>query len=198
MFRGVDAVARLEPRGPEQYHQYVFGVDWGRSNDFTVVSIIDASTMEQVALDRFTQIDWEFQSERLHRWADLYQPRAIVAETNAMGNPMVERLQQGYGRVYGDSRRALPMIPWNATNASKAAAIQALSLAIENGEVTLLNDQVQTGELLAYEAERMPSGLLRYGAPVGQHDDCVVALALAWLGASQPTQTTRSSYAFSR
>src|SRR5262252_9894443 len=156
VFRGVDAAAYLQPEGPVDGHVYVFGVDWGRSNDFTVISVVDASTHEQVALDRFTQIDWEFQSERLHRWADLYKPRAIVAETNAMGNPMVERLQQGYGRMLGDARRALPMIPWNATNASKAAAIQSLSLAIENGEVALLADQVQTGELLAYEAERLP------------------------------------------
>jgi hypothetical protein len=198
VFRGVDAVAYLEPQGPSEGHQYVFGVDWGRSNDFTVVSVLDASTSEQVAVDRFTQIDWEFQSERLHRWADLYKPRAIVAESNAMGNPMVERLQQGYGRMYGDSRRALPMQPWLATNASKAAAIQALSLAIENGDIALLNDQVQTSELLAYETERLPSGLLRYGAPTGQHDDTVIALALAWLGASSPMRTTRSSYAFSR
>ena len=198
VFRGVDAVAYLQPEPPREGHQYCFGVDWGRSNDFTVISVIDASTCQQVAVDRFTQIDWEFQSERLHRWADLYRPRGIVAETNAMGNPMVERLSTGYGRMYGDARRALPMIPWNATNASKAAVIQALSLAIENGEVALLADQVQTGELLAYEAERLPSGLLRYGAPAGQHDDTVIALALAWQGASQPTQTTRSSYAFSR
>jgi hypothetical protein len=198
VFRGVQAVARLEPQGPLEGHQYVFGIDWGRSNDFTVISVLDASTLEQVALDRFTRVEWEFQAERLHRWADLYHPRGIVAETNAMGNPIVERLQQGYSRMLGDARRALPMIPWLATNASKAAAIQSLSLAIENGDVTLLEDDVQTGELLAYEAERLPSGLLRYGAPVGQHDDTVIALALAWVGASQPAVTTRSSYAFSR
>src|SRR5262252_8725222 len=156
VFRGVDAAAYLQPEGPVDGHVYVFGVDWGRSNDFTVISVVDVSTNCQVAIDRFTQIDWEFQSERLHRWADLYRPRAIVAETNAMGNPMVVRLSMGYGRVYGDARRALPMQPWLATNATKAAAIQALSLAIENGDVALLEDQVQRSELLAYEAERLP------------------------------------------
>ena len=165
VFRGVDAVSYLEPQPPLEGHQYVFGVDWGRSNDFTVVSVLDASTCQQVAVDRFTQLDWEFQAERLHRWADLYHPRAIVAETNAMGNPIVERLSQGYSRMYGDSRRALPMQPWLATNASKAAAIQALSLAIENGDIALLEDQVQTSELLAYEATKLPSGIRRYGAP---------------------------------
>ena len=46
---------------------------------------------------------------------------------------------------------------------------------------------VLLGELLAYQAERLPSGLLRYGAPEGSHDDCVIALA--WSGASvQPTR----------
>jgi len=198
VFRGVDACAYLEPAPPAEHHQYVFGCDWGRSNDFTVISIIDASTQQQVALDRFTQVDWEFQAERLHRWYDLYRPRAIVAEVNAMGNPIVERLQQGYSRLIGDSRRALPMQPWLATNASKAAAIQALSLAIENGDLALLNDQVQTAELLSYEATKLPSGILRYGAPIGQHDDTVVALALAWIGAQKPAQTTRSAYVFSR
>ena len=39
-------------------------------------------------------------------------------------------------------------------------------------------------ELKAYQAERLPSGLRRYGAPSGQHDDCVIALAIAWSSVS--------------
>jgi phage FluMu gp28-like protein len=198
VFRDVQSAARLEPQGPQRGHTYVIGCDWARSNDFTVFSIVDASTYEQVAMDRFTQIDFEFQTERLHRWADLYQPRVILAEANALGQPLVERLQQGYGRLYGDSRRALPVQPWWSTNATKAAVVQGLSVAIENGDLALLDDAVQTGELQAYEVERLPSGMLRYGAPSGQHDDTVIALALAWAAASVETQTTRSSYAFSR
>ena len=37
---------------------------------------------------------------------------------------------------------------------------------------------------MAYQAERLPSGLLRYGAPGGQHDDTVMALAIAWSAVS--------------
>jgi hypothetical protein len=196
VFRGVPAVSRLEPRPPQRGHSYVFGVDWGRSNDYTAISVLDASTLEQVALDRFTQIDFEFQTERLHRWAELYQPRAIVAESNAMGGPLVERLQSGYGRLLGQARRALPIVAWTATNATKAAAIQQLSQAIEEGGVTLLHDEVQIGELLAYEVEQLPSGVFRYGAPAGQHDDTVIALALALLGAATDSGTRTSSYAF--
>jgi phage FluMu gp28-like protein len=198
VFRGVQAVARLEPQPPQRGHTYVIGCDWARSNDFTVFSVVDASTYQQVAMDRFTQIDFEFQTERLHRWADLYQPRVVLAEANALGQPLVERLQQGYGRMYGDNRRPLPVQPWWSTNATKAAVVQGLSVAIENGDLALLDDTVQTGELQSYEVERLPSGMLRYGAPSGQHDDTVIALALAWAAASTETQTTRSSYAFSR
>jgi len=59
-----------------------------------------------------------------------------------------------------------------------------LALAFERGEIRILNDVVLVSELAAYQAERLPSGLLRYSAPAGQHDDCVMALAIAWSAAS--------------
>jgi hypothetical protein len=69
------------------------------------------------------------------------------------------------------------------TNATKANVVQKLQLAFEQGKILLLNDDVQRSELMAYQAEKLPSGLLRYGSPDGMHDDTVIALALAWYGA---------------
>lgn len=199
VFRGVRAVARLQPQRPVRGHQYVIGVDWGRTNDFTAFSVVDATLGEQVALDRFSEIDYELQTERLHRWCVAYRPVLIVAEQNSMGRPLVERLQTGYARILGEPRPALPVWAWDATNASKAALVQALGLAIERGDLTLLDDPVQTAELLGYEAQVLPSGMLRYGAPQGLHDDTVIALGLAYLGAQRErTPTARSSYAFNR
>lgn len=196
VFRGVEAVARLDPQSPTPHHQYVFGVDWARDLDFTVVSIIDAGTREQVALDRFNRIDWEFQTERLHRWARAYSPRLIVAEANSMGGPLISRLQNGYLLVTGEYRQALPVHAWTATNATKAAVIQALSLAIEQGELTLLKDAVQKAELQSFESTVTQTGLVRYAAPDGMHDDTVIALALAWSGAAAEQQPSRTRYAF--
>ena len=196
VFRAIHAVARLKPRAPEPGHQYVMGVDWGRTNDFTVLSVIDVSTLEQVFLDRFTEIDYELQTERLHRVARAYRVRAIIAEANAMGGPIIERLQRGYQLITGEKRPSLPVIAWTATNATKAQTIQDLSVAIEQGAITLLDDAVQTAELMAYEGERLPSGLMRYGAPSGLHDDCVIALALAHEAASVEPSIQRSRYAF--
>jgi len=188
VFRGVSAVSRLTPQPRQAGHQYCIGVDWGRTNDFTAISIVDATLGNQVALDRFSEIDYELQTERLHAWAEVYRPTLIVAEKNSIGSPLVERLQSGYARIIGAPRPALPVWAWDATNASKAALVQSLGLAIERGELTLLDDPVQQSELLGYEASVLPSGMLRYGAPPGQHDDTVIALGLAYLGAQREHQ----------
>jgi hypothetical protein len=196
VFRGVGAVSRLQPTPPERGHQYVIGVDWGRTTDFTAICIMDATLQEQVALDRFSEIDYELQTERLHRWCEAYRPVLVVAERNAMGRPLVERLQTGYARLLAGPRPALPVWAWEATNASKAAMVQTLGLAIERGDITLLDDATQSGELLAYEAKTLPSGMLRYGAPSGQHDDTVIALGLAYLGCQRETSVPRTKYGF--
>jgi hypothetical protein len=198
VFRGVTAVSRLKPAGPTRGHVHVFGVDWGRTNDYTVVSVIDATLMEQRVIDRYSQVEYEFQTERLHKLAEVFKPISVVAEANSMGGPLVERLQRGYSRLIGAPRPPLPVYGWTATNASKAAAIQALSLGIEQGQLTLLDDQVQAGELLAYEGRMSPAGVMRYSAPPGMHDDTVTALSLAFLGSQheRATPAARSHYAF--
>jgi hypothetical protein len=197
VFRSVHAVARLQPAGPLKGHAHVFGVDWGRSNDYTVVSVLDATLMEQRLVDRFSQIEYEFQTARLQKIVDVYHPVQIVAEANSMGGPLVERLQRGWVDAMGRRHAPLPVYGWTATNATKAAMVQSLALGIEQGLVTLLDDRVQTSELLAFESETTPGGVTRYGAPAGMHDDTVVALGLAFLGAHHESSgPARTRYGF--
>lgn len=173
VFRGVRLAATAEPS--HEYigtHSYIVGVDWGKHADFTAVAVLDASTRAMVALDRFNQIDYTLQTGRLRALADRYRPAAIVAERNSMGEAILETLE----------RQGLPVEPFTTTAPSKKAAIEALALAIERRDLALLPDPVLLAELEAYEATRLPSGLLRYGAPSGMHDDTVMALALAWHG----------------
>ena len=92
-----------------------------------------------------------------------------------MGQPNIEALQNS----------GLYVTPFTTTNATKANIIQALELAFERGEIALLNDELQINELTAYQSEKLPSGLVRYGSPDGLHDDTVMALAMAWSGISK-------------
>ena len=151
---------------------YVIGVDWGRHNDFTVFTTIDARRNAVVAIDRFTDIDYSVQLSRLQA-LHLRFPRApILAESNSMGGPLIEQLQ----------RMRLPVQAFHTSAASKTQAIEALALAFENASIRLPNVPWLIDELMAFDQERLPSGMMRYGAPRGGHDDGVMSLAIAWSG----------------
>jgi len=153
-------------------------VDWAKHTDFTVVTVMDITTKSMAYMDRFNQIDYALQTERLKALAEQYQPTVIIAERNAMGEPLIEQLQ----------RDGLPVRAFTTTNATKAAIIDALALAFERGDISILADPVLVGELQAYEATQLPSGMLRYSAPEGIHDDCVMSLALAWNAVASPRE----------
>jgi len=174
LFRKVLAAAIAERiDAPVAGHTYVFGVDWGRSGDYTVISVVDVMAQEQVYLDRFNQVDYELQKGRLDALYQKFKPRIIVAEANNMGGPLVESLRARY-----------PIQPFVTTNASKKEIIDDLALGLEQGAFRILNDPIQIGELLSFEQTKLPSGLWRYAAAGNGHDDCVIALALAKYAAS--------------
>jgi len=171
VFRHVGEAATASRRTePESGHDYVIGCDWGRSNDYTVFVVLDSTTHTVVTLDRSKRVDYIVQCGRLRALYDIWRPRLIIAEQNGIGQPVIEQLTRDGLRIEG----------FTTTSASKAQAIEALALAFECGDIRILNDPVLVSELAAYQAQPLPSGLMRYGAPSGQHDDCVIALAIAW------------------
>lgn len=177
VFRKVSMAAVLEPQSePVDGHQYVMGVDWGKSNDFTVLALWDATERELAYLDRFNQIDYAVQRARLGALADKFRPNMILAESNSIGEPIIEQLR----------RDGLPVRGFTTTNASKALIIEALALAFEKESIKIIDDPVLVGELQAYESTRLPGGMTRYGAPEGMHDDCVMAVAIGWHAAAIP------------
>ena len=106
-------------------------------------------------MDRSNRVDYTHPVRTAEALSEQWQPRQIIAEQNSVGQPVIEQL----------TRDGLRIQPFTTTNASKAQAIEALALAFERGDIRILNDPVLVSELVAYQAERLPSGLLRYGAP---------------------------------
>jgi phage FluMu gp28-like protein len=171
VFRGVMACATLTgPQEPQPGHRYIVGCDWGKSNDFTVFAVVDTTNKTLVALDRSNQVDYTVQRARLQALCEVWKPDAVIAESNSMGEPIIEAL----------SRSGLPVRGFTTSNASKAVIIEGLALAFERQDITILNHPVLIAELQAYEASKLPSGLTRYSAPESMHDDTVMALAMAW------------------
>lgn len=152
-------------------HQYIIGVDLARTDDWTVVTVIDTTLNELVYLDRFRQLEYATQRTRIIGAHERFHATHLVIEANAMGWPNIEELQ---GKGY-------PVIPFWTSPQSKKILIDSLIQAFELEQLAILPDEGLINELLAYESERLPSGLIRYGHPEGQHDDQVMSLALAWL-----------------
>lgn len=178
VFRRVREAAILQPSDPEKGKTYVGGIDWGRTNDYTVLRIIEAGSAKEVFMDRFSQTEFNTQLNRFKTAHARYNVATWIAEQNSIGMPLVEQLQyEGY-----------PVQAFVTTNATKAQIIDALALALERSEIQILDDPIAVAELEAFESERLPSGLIRYSAPDGFHDDTVMSLALAWYGAVESKQ----------
>ena len=178
VFRNI--AANLYPGGdtPADHarHDIIFGVDWGKQSDYTAISAVCLKCQREVALDRFNQIDYRVQRQRLGAMYERWHAYNIIAESNAMGAPIIEQLQYD----------GLPVTSFETTASSKPQIIESLALALEREECKWLDIAIATAELEAYERTvSANTGRSRYSAPMGVHDDTVMARALSNYGRVQ-------------
>jgi len=169
--RGSDLVTSLgRAPYPRRGFSYVIGIDWGQKDDFTVLVIIEVETQNVVHLERFKELSFTFQRDRIMETLTRFGCHHGQVEENSIGLPNLEALQE----------EGFPLQGFSMQNKTKDELIRDLALAFERVELGIPNDPILLGELEAFSMHRTPSGLWRYGAPEGMHDDCVIALALAW------------------
>lgn len=170
VFRDLHLVSTGYPLSlPESGKDYFIGVDWGRDRDFTAISVMD-NNARQVYLERFNQISYNIQRDRLKQIVARFNPRTILAESNSIGSVNIDALRAD----------GLSVQPFDMTASSKPQLIDTLALAIEQQRLTLLKEDTLINELSAYQISRSPSGHWQYSAPQGQHDDTVIATALSY------------------
>ncbi len=158
----------------------VWGWDLAKSVDFTVGVALDVRG-HVCRIERF-QKPWREQIETIQR-ATGATP-AIVDATGA-GDPVVETLQRSTRVVRQNGRdETVPTFgrfeAFKFTSASKQQLMETLAVAIQRREVRFPDGPIRA-ELEAFEYEYTRTGV-RYSAPSGVHDDCVIALALAVSG----------------
>lgn len=171
VFRNITANLTKVPTTPQDHKGHILaaGVDWGQVNDFTVISIGCNTCKREVFLDRFNQIDWHFQRERLKAAIDQWGVKDTLVELNSIGGPNFEELQRSGVNVQG----------FQTTAQTKPEIIQSLALCLEKEQMKFIDYPVATRELEAYEAKRNETtGRISYNSPQGFHDDTVIARAL--------------------
>ena len=171
-----DVRAHVRPMPSDAVPPIVIGVDLAKRQDFTVFSAFD-KLGRQVGIERMHGIAYPVQGERLLGFAHRLGAKKAVIETNGPGDAFIDQLKV----QIGETGVRLDIVEFATTASTKSGMINDLALAFERpGAVMLLDDSVQTAEFEAYEATKRPSGNETYGAPEGQHDDMVMAVALAW------------------
>jgi len=188
VFRNIMACMGAGNSTPEEHrgHYIIAGVDWGKQQDYTTISIGCDDCHKEIARDRFNKIDWTFQYKRLTELMREWSVDLACIEHNSIGDPGFEALQ----------RAGLPVIAFDTTPSSKPPLIENMALAFERAEWQFQNDPIWTGELEAYERKVSTiTGRSQYSAPEGMHDDTVIARALMLWCVNKRTQIVEDPFA---
>lgn len=149
--------------------KYYMGVDLAKHVDWTVIIIIDDQG-KMVYYNRFNKLDWEYQQKVIIEAAKLFRAKVLIDSTG-VGDPIFDALKS----------KGLVLDGFKITNESKKHLIEGLMLAFETMKIKIFDDPILRDELRLFGYDISPSGTLRYSAPEGHHDDCVIALALSWM-----------------
>jgi hypothetical protein len=159
---GLSHIAACVEPGYSENRTVCVGVDLAKSVDYTVV----------VGLDRYGRVTG------MERWRDSWKvTRAKVIaligklpaliDSTGVGNPVVEDITAQCLRAEG----------FVFTSRSKQMLMEGLAVAIQNRETGYPDGTIRAElDLFEYVTTRTA---VQYSAPVGYHDDCVCALALA-------------------
>jgi predicted RNA-binding Zn-ribbon protein involved in translation (DUF1610 family) len=150
---------------------YYTGVDLGQSIDFTVIATVRYKPGEKLRLvniDRFNQISWVVQKDRI-RAAHKKFNGIIAMDGTGLGAPLVDDL------IFD----GLPVDGVKFTNELKLKMFSKLAVLFEREMIEIPDNKALKDELRAFQTERTPTGNWKLGAPSNMHDDMVTALALA-------------------
>jgi hypothetical protein len=153
---------------PQTQKRYVVGCDLAKHEDFTVLCVLD-NNGHLCFFDRFSQLDWVFQSKRIVEVCKRFNNARLLIDSTGVGDPIYDMLRRSGVSVEG----------YKFTNASKKDLIENLSIAIENKSISYPDIPVLISELGLFGYKISQAGVTTYSAPDGYHDDTVISLALA-------------------
>lgn len=163
-----------ETHTPEMHegHRLISGVDWAQIQDFTCHSVACETCRCEVFIERFNQIEYEFQTDRVLREIERWRVSECNVEKNSIGQPNYESMLKKSSELGLKVKiNAVQM-----TSESKPAMVEGLKLSLEKVKFQFLPDKTAANELASYEGKvSIDTGHIKYSAPKGGHDDTVVA-----------------------
>ena len=166
----------------EKARKYRIGVDLAKIQDYTVLSVVDKHTWEQVRLDRFNQVDWTIIKDRIKEITLQYSKREndnaveLVVEGNGVGSPIFDDL---WGWASKEKEYNIVVKSFITTAQSKSMLVSNFSMLCDKKEITLQDNENLKSELGYFTYSKTRDHYI-YSAPVGLHDDCVMATMISY------------------
>lgn len=175
VFRGVHEATSGE-MASEPDGEYQGGVDVAQSQDYLVVALVSKKRNRAEYMERWRGVSYPQSAIRMKEMQGKWGAPFVVEE-NGPGIALIQELD----------RLGVRYVPFTTSSQSKQEIILSLAADIQNQRLSLAPMPPLQYELAMYRYSRTPSGLYSYSAPPGEHDDTVMALALArWGMAHQP------------
>jgi hypothetical protein len=182
VFRNIKARAIAKLSAPVAGMKYFVGIDLGKQNDFTVITILDAFG-NCVFWKRFRHVSWTTITSEIVRVLRAYNYPQGYLEVNGVGDPVLDFIYKA------DSRLRNCLKPWITSNESKAELVENLVLAMETAGISYPNTPELIMELEIFTFFYLKaSRKLKYGHPPGFHDDCVDSLCMANMALKDATK----------
>ena len=175
-----------EIEAPHRQDRYVMGVDIGGGvgGDYSALCVVSVATMQPVYTERNNTVTPAQWAHRCIQVATRYNNAMILAESNNHGHAFLLELNNcSYRNQWMSGKNK----PWVTTLQSKLDAFDTLREALP---VIKIMDRVTWMELRALT---IPQGKIAPEAPKGQHDDCAIAMALAYRCLRDIPSTYRTS-----
>lgn len=177
VFGNFDNALQLDPpqTKPVDKHRHVAGIDWGQTDDYTVLSIIDAKTGKEVYLERWRKINPDTLISKIVEACIKWNVEKIRPELNSFGTN-VYLLSKEIENKGAD----IAVAGFYTTNESKRQMVDAMSYALRNDELHLLNIDWATGEMETFVQTQTKTGLYTYDHMKSAKSDSVIARMAAW------------------
>ena len=147
------------------------GVDLGRADDYTVLTIVDHNNRE-VYCERWRHLEWSTIINNVVTQLNKYKPNVLI-ESNGAQDAIYEQIRDKV--TYNKSK----VKPFVTTSKSKQAIVENLIVAFENKEIGIIGKDWQISELETFTYEyNLKTRTIKYSAPSGLHDDYVMSRAI--------------------
>lgn len=149
------------------------GVDLGRADDYTVVTILNKNG-QMLHVERWRHLEWAEIITNVIEVLNKYKPRCIVEANNAQ-DAIYEQIRN---RISYNKNHIEPFVTGQK---NKQNIIEDLIVAFEQREIGILNEGWLIDELNNFTYDyNLKTRQIKYSAPQGFHDDGVMSLAFAW------------------